>query len=123
MRQSFDKMVSMSTAQLHEKFETFTGSSIADLSAQVGGYAAVNAVAVKSLSVLYEGESLIASIGYIDGVDELYSVSIVDASVQVGDLTTNLTAAATSVEGEVLCHSLFLTPAEELRVAFLVYEQ
>jgi len=116
-------MVSMSTAQLHETFEAFTSTTIADVEAQIKAYVAANEIAVKSLSILYEGTSIIATIGYVDEVDisELYTVSVVDVTVQVGDLTTNLNAAAASVEGEVLCHSLFLTPAGELRVAFLVY--
>ena len=114
----------MSKHQLHEKFVTFLGTAIEDISHQITVFAD-NGACVKSLSVVLEDGNFIASIGYIEdhASDEIYSVRVETRNVQVGDLTTNLTnEAASIVNGEVLCHSLYLDGDRNLNVAFLIYD-
>jgi hypothetical protein len=112
--------------QVHDEFQSFTGTSIIELSKTAADWAAQKHVAVKSLSVVMLPSSaatppIILSLGYSD--EAWYPIAVEGATLSgTGSLDNQIEAAAENIAGDVICHSLYVNNTGALEVAFLLHE-
>lgn len=108
--------------QVHDEFQSFTGTSILELSKTAADFAVQKQVAVKSLSVVMLPTKIILSLGYRSD-EAQYPIAVEGATLPAtGDLNDNLEYAAENIGGDVICHSLYMNRTGELEVAFLLHE-
>src|SRR5277367_3625819 len=103
--------------QSHEKFRSFANSDIDAVLTLAEEFA--SSVAAKSLAILFHDGKWIVSIGYCDDQTP-YEISIDIVIVRPTDkLDERTSSAASDIEDEILCHSIYVDVTGSMWIAFM----